>query len=177
MEEPEDNLDEFREVGKIGAKVREESKRLIMVDEPLLDIAENIEHMIAEEGCRPAFPVNISINEIAAHYTPETGAEKTVGEKDVVKIDIGLELNGAIADTAYTVDLSDENGKLVLYPQTSCESYKGATNPSDVIAGLNACLKSLIALPERYVSAGERKYYRAFLQRVPDYGYGEVGDV
>ncbi len=31
----------------------------------------------------------------------------------------------------------DENGKLVIYPSTSCESYRGATNPADVLAGLH----------------------------------------
>ena len=47
----------------------------------------------------------------------------------------------------------DENGKLVIYPSTSCESYRGATNPADVLAGLKACLTSLIELDEKYLSS------------------------
>ena len=68
----------------------------------------------------------------------------------------------------------DENGKLVIFPSTSCESYKVAKNPSDLIAGLQACLTALLELDESYVSEKEKVYYRAFLSRVPDFGYDEV---
>jgi methionyl aminopeptidase len=111
MEEQE--LESFRQAGKIASKIREDSKRLIMVGESLLDIAETIEQMIAEEGAKPAFPVNISINEIAAHYTPEFESQTSLGEKDLVKVDLGIEVNGALSDTAHTVDLDGGNGKLV----------------------------------------------------------------
>lgn len=56
----------------------------------------------------------------------------------------------------------DENGKLVIYPSTSCESYRGDKNPSDVIAGLRACLTSLLELDEKYLSAERKEYYRGF---------------
>jgi methionyl aminopeptidase len=102
-------LENFKEAGKIAAKVREDSKRLIMIGEPLLDIAETIEQMVIDEGARLAFPVNISINEIAAHYTPELECKRILQENDLVKIDIGVELNSAISDTAYTIDLSGKN--------------------------------------------------------------------
>ncbi len=105
--------DDFKEAGKLAAKVREASKSLIMVDANLLDIAETIEQMILEEGARPAFPVNISINDVAAHYTPEYECERTLQEKDLVKIDLGVEVNGALADTAYTIDLGGENGHFI----------------------------------------------------------------
>ena len=68
----------------------------------------------------------------------------------------------------------NENGKLVLYPSTSCESYRGAKNPSDLIAGLRACLKSLLMLDEQYVSSQEKDYYREYLNRIPDYPFGKV---
>jgi len=106
-------LEAFRQAGKIASRIREDSKRLIMVGESLLDIAETIEQMIAEEDAKPAFPVNISINDIAAHYTPEIESELSLGETDLVKIDLGIDINGALSDTAYTVDLSGKNEKLV----------------------------------------------------------------
>lgn len=109
----EKELENFRQAGRIASKVREASKSLIMVDASLLDIAETTEQMIAEEGAKPAFPVNISINEIAAHYTPSVDSTEMLGEKDLVKIDIGVEFEGAIGDTAYTIDLGGENVNLV----------------------------------------------------------------
>jgi hypothetical protein len=68
----------------------------------------------------------------------------------------------------------DANGKLVIFPSTSCESYRGARNPADVIAGLQACLEALLALDNSLVPPAEKQYYRDFLQRVPPYTYGEV---
>lgn len=68
----------------------------------------------------------------------------------------------------------DENGKLVLYPSSSCESYHGAKNPSDIIAGLQACLESVINLDKKYLSASERSYYLEFKNRIPDLPFGDA---
>ncbi len=72
-----------------------------------------------------------------------------------------------------TGETLDENGKLVIYPSTSCESYRGARNPADLIAGLRACLTSLLNLDEKYMSSAEKEYYIGFLSRIPDYSFGE----
>ena len=144
MEEPEEDIEEFREVGKIGSKIREDSKSLVMVGTPLLDIAETIEGMVDEQGCKSAFPVNISINDIAAHYTPEVGSETVLDEKDVVKIDIGVSLNGAIADTAYTVDLSGENEKLVEASEKALENAIAAIKPGVKIGEIGGIIEETI---------------------------------
>lgn len=68
----------------------------------------------------------------------------------------------------------DENGELVIYPSTSCESYRGAKNPSDLIAGLNACLESILRLDEKYISSSEKNYYNDFLKRIPDFPFIEI---
>jgi hypothetical protein len=69
----------------------------------------------------------------------------------------------------------DGNGRLVIFPSTSCETYRGAKNPSDVIAGLQACLDGLLALDDSLVPPAEKEYLRGFLRRLPDYTYGEAG--
>lgn len=68
----------------------------------------------------------------------------------------------------------DENGKLVFYPSTSCETYKGAKNPTDLIAGLRACLNSLLLLDDKYELEKGKQYYKEYLDRIPDYTYEEV---
>jgi len=67
----------------------------------------------------------------------------------------------------------DQEGKLVIYPSTSCESFRGAKNPSDLIAGLKACIEALLALDEAYLDQDEKAYYREFYTRIPDLSYGE----
>lgn len=71
----------------------------------------------------------------------------------------------------------DENGKLVLFPSSSCESYRGACNPADLIAGLSACLDGLLALDDSLVPTSEKNYYRAFKQRLPEYTYADENGV
>jgi methionyl aminopeptidase len=140
----EEELDRFRQAGKIASKIREESKSLIMVDASYIDIAETVEQMIIEEGAKPAFPVNISVNEIAAHYTPEAGSEETLKEKDIVKIDLGVELSGALADTAYTVDLSEEHEDLVKASENALEAAIAAMKPNLALGELGGIIEETI---------------------------------
>ncbi len=107
------NYDDFRTAGKIASKIRKESENLVMPGGSLLDVAETIEGMIAEEGYKPAFPVNICINSIAAHYTPEANSDIVFGDDDIVKVDFGVNVNDGLSDNAYTIDLSEKHEKLL----------------------------------------------------------------
>ncbi len=98
-------LDKYRKAGAILKAVRENAVPRVRKGAKLLDVADAIESEIAEKGGRPAFPVNISINSEAAHDTPGIDDERVFGD-DIVKVDIGVHVDGYIADTAVTVDLS-----------------------------------------------------------------------
>lgn len=78
--------------------------------------------MVLKEGMKLAFPLNVSVNEMAAHYTPSIDDERVFGEKDIVKIDSGVHKDGYIADAAVTVDLSGENGKLIEAAEEALEN-------------------------------------------------------
>lgn len=138
-----DNIDDFREAGKIAAKIREESKRLIMVGEPLLDIADTLEQMIEKEGAKTAFPVNLSKNNIAAHYTPPIDDTSVVEENDLLKVDIGVSVNGAIGDTAYTIDLSDKNKELVATAEEALSAVISAIKPGVKIGDLGGITEEI----------------------------------
>ena len=97
-------LEKYRKAGKILSKVREMAKSRIDVGVPLLEIAEFVERTTRELGGEPAFPCNISRDRVAAHDTPAPGDESVFGE-EMVKLDIGVHVDGYIADAAVTVDL------------------------------------------------------------------------
>ncbi|MFH1221715.1 MAG: type II methionyl aminopeptidase [Candidatus Micrarchaeota archaeon] len=141
--EIEDNIDDFRAAGKLAGKIRDESKSLIMVGEPLLDIAETIEQMIEKEGARPAFPVNLSINDIAAHFTPTANDQRVLEEKDLLKVDIGVEINGAIGDTAYTVDLSGQHTQLVKAAEEALEAAIKAIKPGVKVGDIGGVVEDV----------------------------------
>lgn len=101
------------QAGEIAKKAKEYAKEIIKKDMPLLEIAEKIEAKVIELGGKIAFPVNTSINEIAAHYTPSHDDQTKAS--GLLKIDIGVHVDGWIADTAFSVDLenSEENQKII----------------------------------------------------------------
>ncbi len=102
-----DNLKDYEKAGKIAAECLEFGKKLIKIDASLLEVAEKIENKINMMGGKCAFPVNISLNENAAHQTPEINDSGRFKEGDLVKIDVGVQVNGCIGDNALSVDLGD----------------------------------------------------------------------
>ena len=109
-----DTIHEFYlEAGKIAAEVRTEAVRKVKEGIPLLEIAQYAEDRTEDLGAKTAFPCNISINEIASHYTPEDNVP-CFTKGDVAKIDIGVHIEGYIADTATTIEVGTKNhGKLI----------------------------------------------------------------
>ncbi len=96
-------LDDYIKAGKIAAEVREMARERNWVGKTVYEICEEVENQIKKRGAKCAFPVNVSINEIAAHYTAEPNDPITITDSDLVKIDLGTQINGYIADTAVTV--------------------------------------------------------------------------
>ena len=66
-----------------------------------------------------------------------------------------------------TIRSLDQNGHLVLYPSTACETYKMATNPATVIAALEAIIPCLLSLPDGLITEEQRTYFTEYLKRVP----------
>lgn len=114
--------------GKIAKEIKEWIKPQIKNGNLLLEIAEKIENKIIELKGKPAFPTNLSINEIAAHYTPSFNDEKKA--EGLLKIDLGVHVDGWIADTAFSVDLenSEENKRLI---EASKEALKNAIKKAE----------------------------------------------
>jgi methionyl aminopeptidase len=106
-------MNDFFEAGKIARKIREEIRKVVNEGEKLLEIAEYLENRIKDEGGAPAFPCNIGINEVAAHYSPIPNDSSIIPPNSIVKIDIGVHINGCIADTALTISLNPEYDPLV----------------------------------------------------------------
>ena len=134
----------FSKAGKIAASVMKEVPKLVLPGESYFDIAESLEKMIGDAGGKPGFPANISINEIAAHFTPEADNEVLIGETDLVKIDIGAQIDGCIGDMAVTVDLSDEQGKLCEASQAALDAAVAFIKPGVAVGDIGAAIEKEI---------------------------------
>jgi methionyl aminopeptidase len=95
-------LEKFRLSGKILRETREEMKLFVRENMPIIQVCEKAEALIREKGANPAFPCNVSMNEVAAHYTSPPNDERRIPEKAIVKVDLGVHVDGYVTDTAFT---------------------------------------------------------------------------
>ena len=98
--------EKYLKAKEIAYRVKKEAKDFIKRDCHLVNIAEFIEKRIIEIGGKTAFPANLSIDEVAAHYTPSLNDEKKA--EGLLKIDFGVEVDGYIWDLAFSIDLTEE---------------------------------------------------------------------
>jgi methionyl aminopeptidase len=99
-----DELSKLRKAGRVAGEAREIGLNMVKPGAKVYDIAQEVEGYIRSHGCGLAFPCNISINEVAAHYTPSVNDKKTIEAGDVVKVDCGAHLDGLVGDTAGTAE-------------------------------------------------------------------------
>lgn len=103
----------LKEVGKISYEALQYSKTIVREGASLLDVAERVEKFVKEKGFGMAFPVNLSINHLAAHYTPEADDKRVFAGNDLIKIDVGARRDFYLGDCALTIDLSNSHSRLV----------------------------------------------------------------
>lgn len=96
-------IDAYFKAGKIVSEIREEASKMIKEGTLVLDLVEYVESETLKKGAGIAFPCNVSINEIAAHYTSPYKDETKIEAGDMVKLDLGAHVDGYIADSAITV--------------------------------------------------------------------------
>jgi len=119
---PKEVLQRYEIAGKIAREVREEAKNFVREDMLLVDICERVESLIRKKGGKPAFPCNLSVNEIAAHYTSPPSDKQVVPRGSIVKVDVGVHIDGYIGDTAVTLCFNQEQKNLVETAEKALET-------------------------------------------------------
>lgn len=112
MRPPE--LDKLRRSGFISATAREHGRKLIRAGARIEAIAREVETVIHDMGGKPAFPAQLSRNHIAAHYCSPPDDPTVLQPDDIVKLDLGTQVDGYVTDNAVTVDLRDGDGSLLV---------------------------------------------------------------
>ncbi len=109
--------------GRTAKKVLEGSRGMIKEGVKYLDVAEKLEKQLLDSGVGIGFPVNISVNDAAAHDSARPNDTRTFQKGDLVKIDLGAHVNGFIADNAYTSEITtDKHSKLIECTNRSLEA-------------------------------------------------------
>jgi methionyl aminopeptidase len=137
-------LTKFQRAGRILRETRDEMKHSVREDMPIIEVCEKAEGLIREKGAKPAFPCNVSINEVAAHYTSPPNDNRRIPEKSIVKVDIGAHVDGYVADTAVTVCFDPEYESLVKAAEMALEKAVQNIGPGISTSRLGTIIESTI---------------------------------
>jgi methionyl aminopeptidase len=139
-------LQKFRLSGKILKETREEMCSYVHENMLIIDVCEHAEGLIRQKGGQPAFPVNVSINEVTAHYTSPPGDKKTIPPNSVVKVDLGVHVDGYVTDTAFTACFNPEYTTMVqtaeIALKAAIEQVHGDVSPSRIGATVEDTIKN-----------------------------------
>lgn len=162
-EKEETPLDKYIRAGKIAKEALELAKTLVKPDAKVVDIAEKIEQFILDKGGKWAFPTNVSINNHAAHYSPPLDDKTVIKDGDVVKVDVGVHIDGYIADTAITINLNPEFDSLVKASieatKTAIDLMKPGAKLGKIGAAIEDTIKSFGYLPVKNLSGHQLGEY------------------
>jgi methionyl aminopeptidase len=124
-----EELEKFRLSGKILRETRDEMRTYVKENMLIVDVCERVEGLIRAKGGKPAFPCNVSINEVAAHYTSPPDDKLMIPADSTVKVDLGVHVDGYVTDTAFTVSFNSEGRSMIttaeLALKTAIENIHG----------------------------------------------------
>lgn len=110
----------------------------------IIKICSTAEKKIREYGGIPAFPCNVSINHIAAHSTSPKGDKSEVPEFGLVKLDVGVHVDGYIADTALTVDIDGTLEGFVAATEDALSEAISTITPGITLGDVGATIERVI---------------------------------
>jgi methionyl aminopeptidase len=137
----------YVKAGRIASEVREKLKIRVKENTSLLELCNWVENTIKDKGGTLAFPCNICINEIAAHYSPPISDKTVVPTGAIVKVDLGVHVDGYIADTATTICLNHQYDGMVYAINEALKQAIKAVKPGTKNSHIGSIVQKTI---ERY---------------------------
>jgi methionyl aminopeptidase len=103
-----DEIEKWRQAGSLASEALQFGKSIIEKKKSMLDVTEEIENYVRDKGGELAFPTNLAINNVGAHWTPSSKSEEKFCEGDLVKLDVGVHIEGYIGDNALTIEIGTD---------------------------------------------------------------------
>ena len=173
----EQDLKQWRDAGHVARRTLEGIKGEIVEGKEWSEVIDSAERFIRRHGGKAAFPVTISVNEMAAHYTSNTEltppegfeGEMVFQKGDLVKLDVGVHIKGAIADNALTVEVGSAGNHTdqikaakeardaaieMMHPGTPWHEIGAAAEQVSKDAGFRHCFFWHCCLKKRFLTDG-----------------------
>ena len=139
-----EELEKLRLAGNIARKAMDFAIKNLKTGVSILAFCQAVDQKIFDLGAIPAWPTQVAINEVAAHYTPSFD-EKSTFKESIVSIDLGVCIDGIIADMATSVNLSKEQEfqKLVNAAEKALAAAIKIIEPGIAISEIGATVESI----------------------------------
>lgn len=175
-----EDIEKWRKAGKITAEVLAYGKALIVKGASMKDVCDKVDAKIVELGAKPAFPAQISLDHVAAHYCVDD--ENIIFDSQLAKLDVGAHIDGCIGDTACTVDLSGKNEELVKASEEALEAaiktIKAGVTLAEVGKAIHAAISAHGFAPIRNLSGhGLEPYDVHAAPTVPNFDDGDTAQL
>lgn len=134
--DPLETYTNIRRAAEAHRQARQYAQKVIKPGMTMTEVANTIENatraLVEEEGLESGvgFPTGLSLNEVAAHYTPNSNDTKVLQDGDIMKVDIGVHVKGRIVDSAFTMSWNPQYENLL-------KAVKDATNTGVREAGID----------------------------------------
>ncbi|NWF97155.1 MAG: type II methionyl aminopeptidase [Candidatus Thorarchaeota archaeon] len=159
--------------GVLAARVLNEACKEVKPGVKVSTICSLAERRTIELGARPAFPCNVSVQHIAAHYTSPKSDTSVIPESGLVKVDVGAQIDGYIADTARTVDLDGTLEGLVVATDDALNEAIAVMVPGNTLGEVGRTIEKVIRaygiVPVKELSGHSMLQYKLHAgKRVPN---------
>ena len=168
-------MDALMKAGHVASRVREKTRSYVEVGRPIIEICDFVEDSIKKLGGSPAFPCNVDIDRVAAHYTSPLGDPKVIADGSLVKVDIGVHVDGYIADTAVTICFGPRHTAMVEAAEAGLEAaikmVRAGVAASDIGAAIERAIRSRGFAPIRNLTGHRLSRYIVHAgQSIPNIG-------
>ena len=143
-EESEDIWEKWRRAGVVARDALALARPMIEPGIKIIDIINTVEDYIRANSSGTSFPCNVSLNNIAAHYTSPLNDETVIAEGDLVTVDCGSHVDGCIADTAFTVALNPDHADLVKAAEDATKTAIRMMRPGAKLNTIGALIEDTI---------------------------------
>ena len=166
-----ETLEALMKAGYIASRVREKARGYVEVGRPVIDICDFVEDNIKKLGGAIAFPCNVDIDRVAAHYTSPLGDPTVIPDGSLVKVDIGVHVEGYIADTATTICLEPRHAAMVEAAEAGLEAAIKMVRAGVATSDIGAAIESRGFIPIRNLTGHRMSRYIVHAgQSIPNIG-------
>jgi methionyl aminopeptidase len=168
----------YEQAGRVASGALHFGAKQIKVGADVRAILDSVEEYLAKHGCAPAFPAQISVDHVAAHFCPTDTDEIIIADGQVVKIDVGAHHDGYIGDNAMTIAVGGKHDELVRASRDALDAahkmLRAGVSPHEVGAAIQAAIAARGFQPIRNLTGhGLARFNIHDSPSMPNYPTGE----